>query len=729
MSGISYPHWKGGRDGVSGLNQQRARTLLRELDQSLKATGLFSGTRSMRYADGAYITVTITGNAATIRVDQERQQRKTPRDYPDPTGFVVTARKADLLSGILPLFPQQILRPGDVDWTVLTYDDSYTTGRSDGTYKGEFNDGVKYAGNIDWLNADGVRLCWYGPSRRYWYDPWRRPDAQYGQWVFLNGQILLDTQAHGAAAQKYVLGAALVGDKLYVMQATINDFGTDYASMYPTPRDHSWVSPPYPDGDTVLRLCRYTVLEDTSVGVKAQDRYSIVPDSYESLWNDTRRGYVNPWFFNMDATVCETFAMPDELRHIRGNNLLSASSGQTTLISPSLTSDHTTLERDAVDDTISVTTSALSLVGEFSGSQVDSTSEVAAEYLPDGTRRALSIRHLEQVSPAFPGAYELVTLKSGDTPAVVISEQIDRFVPDPDEVDYRASALLYADVRQGVIATLNWDFSETVPNNFTRTVRVYIDGVLTYSENISTDTLVSSTPDGALQVSHRGRGLCRGHGVWLSGRPTDADNATVSPMYMFSGIEIFANTATVEGQRVLRDSWTLPVTGLLPYMFPDSELEGRMVYPAIYNVVIGTSAARTGMIGIGTADAVIKGSTPFLPANSAFAAADSLGRRIYQSVAIDADGRLLASLTAPMAAHRTSTTTVGLGDHPDNDFYRTLVSVAFSSDDSLATLTGVAGTTGTLTYGVPVPNLYDARYTPIWQLGIWPVVGPRPTEE
>src|SRR5690606_33413549 len=137
-----------------------------------------------------------------FRVQAARQLRLRPPAIAFvPTGFVVTPRSTAHPNGLDAEQPQQILQfqAEEGAWRTFTY---RKTPSAFGTYKARFPEGLWDAGNLDWLgakpeggtDADRVRLTFYGPMRRYWYDSWRKPRAQYGSWVFLNGQVLLDIE-------------------------------------------------------------------------------------------------------------------------------------------------------------------------------------------------------------------------------------------------------------------------------------------------------------------------------------------------------------------------------------------------------------------------------------------------------------------------------------------------------------------------------------------------------
>lgn len=724
-----------------------ARKLLGMVVEEAGFNKLKHHTRRQVLPDGTVLSATVAGEIYSVEIDVRKSVRRPRRPRQDRDDFVLWARNASDSRGINTDFPQQIVAPAvdPADWKTFTYYPAPPVGRSDGAYKVNFVDGVKQAGNIDWTDGK-VRINYYGPSRRYWYDGWRKPDKQYSTFVFLNGVVLLNTLDHGAAAQKYVLGAALVRDKLYVMQAAIADFRTDYDTMYPAPRTHSWVSPPYPDGDVELRLCRYTVKENTETTKNGQ-YYKVAPGSLETLWTDTRRGYVNPWFFNPDATACETFAMPDELRRVySADNVPVEGSAAAELLRPSDSSENMTLAITPLGVTASVVDVSIPAYASpgTSGFPAEYVAEVeiAADYAADGTRRALIYRHVAQAFPVFENYREYHTLRVVKTPALPedpppgelqVHLNLQRaFGNVYGELEFEQRALLFADLRIGALATYRMArFTDISDYLFYRDVEVHLDGSLAYSARVPCPTYVAHTPIG-ITSNQRGRGFNRAQGVWAywnvirTGRTAVAPN--VSPMVLVAGVGIdtTARRATPSNvsTRYVEDTWVTPGIALPPYLFPDDELEAKMVFPALYRQTIGAASTATAMLPFTNVQTTLRGLSNVHDAAHPYFRTDGNGMRIMQSVAQDSAGRLLASLTVPFAAHRTRTSGAATADNPDTNFYRTTVGVSFSSGDPVSDLTGVDSAPGGLSYANPVPNVYDARYTPIWLLGEWPEIAP-----
>src|SRR5690606_31767740 len=170
-----------------------------------------------------------------------------------------------------------------------------------------------------------------------------------------------------------VLGAAYRNGWLYVMQADIADFG-DEATTIPDkpgfpPGSSGWISPPYPDGDTALRLVRYPVTLRPKPAPQPAD-FSVSAVHAETLWTRSARGQVNPWVFAPDVSACETFCMPDELRAMKWEANSSGDSGFefTETLLPSASSEHIGLAIADDGASVETTISALSveLILQFS---------------------------------------------------------------------------------------------------------------------------------------------------------------------------------------------------------------------------------------------------------------------------------------------------------------------------------------------------------------------------
>lgn len=238
---------------------------------------------------------------------------ETVRPPPGPDAFVVWARDLSQPDGIDPEHPQQILRPG---WTTWFYSGEVAGYEGfegpKGTYLDAFPDGVRHAGNVDWRGPAGERLSWYGPSTRYWVDPYIQPRAQYGKQVFLLGQVLLDIEAYIAAsdplpafAERYVMGAALDGLDLIVVLA---DLPVETTPSGAAPANTISVPSPWSLAEVPTTICRFrVVLSDQQVAA----RMRISPGSRHVMWSGSTPRGTAPWFFNESATRAVCLGLPE----------------------------------------------------------------------------------------------------------------------------------------------------------------------------------------------------------------------------------------------------------------------------------------------------------------------------------------------------------------------------------------------------------------------------------
>jgi hypothetical protein len=407
--------------------------------------------------------ITITPNSTTVEATS-----------PLPPGFVVTPRNTAKPSGFDDADPQEILAPATDRWHTFAYTREIAKTipvAGIGTYFARFPDGLRHGANQDWVSPEGVRLNWYGPSRRYWWDNYRTPDGQYGPWVFLNGAPLLDIEAYFASApidEKYVLGAAYRGGWLYVMQAAIADFPDDVGNTvpanypnWPEPGYSGWFSVPYPPGDTSLALYRYRVLQNPAATGNA-DLFHL--GNAELLWTHTGRGWVNPWFFDPQVTVCESFAMPDELRALDWHWEQSGDETPTpdVKIEPSASSEHAvlTIAEDGVVSAAFDTRASeaarhpTSPGADYIGKYVDC--EVAADYAPDGTRIPLLLRcgYFDDYFPSPEGLWSFIgaiKIGAGEWQYLYYSKPFTNPSPTMDSV---AGLLMAIDLRHGLYAKL-----------------------------------------------------------------------------------------------------------------------------------------------------------------------------------------------------------------------------------------------------------------------------------
>lgn len=627
---------------------------------------------------------------------------------PDATGFVVTATTSALPSGIDATYPQQILKPS---WTTFFKSKAIAAYNAfvgkKGTYGARFSDGVRYAGNIDWCDAGGVRINYYGPTLRYWYDLYRKPDAQYGKWVFLNGAILLDIDAYCTESavdfdERLVLGAALVGDKLFVMQAAINDFAalnlpTDYPDNKKT-----WVSLPFPPGDTALRLVRYRV-ENNPSPTGSGDRIRVVAGSGDTFWTHSGRGWVNPFVFNPDATVCESFAMPDELRWIQNTNFDTSTLTETL---PSASSEHVTLSIGPTSATESFESLSESVSDwAFSNPPVGTAEAViAADYAPDGTRIEVKVvRYIHGVR-AFSGSpWQTLGIKfDGGTPVDLMgdpttSSQLGIFFTRPVCIDARKKLFLvktYANSLDG----FNFKFFSNVR------LRLFADAALV------SETPVPNTDDGrtasylASDIRYYPCGFRLDNQYDKEFVLSGSALTNISPMYISCGIHVTGTYISGPG----------PGTGGLSVFAwrPFSQ------HPEIFHTdeVVGFSGGFLGYTPSLARSTPGTGDGVFVTTNVTFklGAQDALGHRTPNSMAMDDEGNFMCSVALHI---------VTLSDVFGVAGKTAMVNMTHSPAGvpTLQTLTGVSGIATPYTVNSLNTN-YDARYSPIWLIGKPPAI-------
>lgn len=347
--GARYDRWHHlrveGDANTAAQHLPTARKLLGAVVADAERLELGTLKRTQRIDAGTEIEAEIIGSQPRITIRVSGTDSKTTDQRIGD--FVVWARDDVQPNGINDQHPQQILKP---EWRTYFFDEEVLPAydafpRRKGTYRFSsgvevFPDGIKHAGNIDWLGSIGERISWYGPSSRYWFDRWRQPSAQYGRFVFMLGQILLDIDAYCAAsshdfAERLVLGAALDGTSLLVMQADMPDLP---APSVPVGRPGDvYVTPPCPVDEVALRLVRYPLLLDLTE--PPTQRVFVATGEHVTLWVGTGIGWVNPWFFNADGTRAESFAMPEQT----GLHQYIPDVGAAVYDTPSASSEHLSL--------------------------------------------------------------------------------------------------------------------------------------------------------------------------------------------------------------------------------------------------------------------------------------------------------------------------------------------------------------------------------------------------
>lgn len=344
--GVRHSEWMqlriAGDRGAALPHVPAARKFLGEVISGAAFAELGVATLRRTLPDGTVIVAEKIGDIPRVTI------RPAPPALPKPPAttpddIVVWARDAARPDGIDAEHPQQILRPsgsrpystgagdgisaavvgGARSWEVFTYD-SQTDGHRTGTYIGLFPDGIPHAGNVDWCGANGERVSWYGPSTRYWYEPYVQMTAQYGKKVFALGHVLLDTEdyaqksARGVNPQpdfdeKWVMGAGIHDGWLYVVQARAHLYNAPVPDpvdvIEPSPAGitpYYLICPAYTPAPIELSVCRYLLAE-----VDDQPGYVVVPKTREVLWSGDVARALNPWFFNPECSEAVSFALPD----------------------------------------------------------------------------------------------------------------------------------------------------------------------------------------------------------------------------------------------------------------------------------------------------------------------------------------------------------------------------------------------------------------------------------
>jgi hypothetical protein len=399
MPGPRYEGWYHlrveGDPGIAAKHLSTARKVLGAVAAEAARNNLTTHKRVLRPEPGVELVGEIHGEQPRIVIrvtggeGDETKQRMGD--------FVVWARDQAQPDGIDADHPQQILKP---EWRTFFFDEDVPAyeafPRKKGTYRfGEggvelFPDGIRHAGNIDWRASTGERISWYGPSSRYWFDRWRQPSEQYGRFVFLMGQILLDIDEYCTAAdvdfaERLVLGAALDGTSLLVMQADMPDLP---APAVPVGRPGDvYLTPPCPVDDVALRLVRYPLLIDPSE--PPTQRVFLAVGDHETLWTGSGAGWVNPWSFDSEGERAETFAMPEDMLIHQYRFEFGADYDYRL---PSATSEHLTLTIGSAIATLATADASLQM------NQPEAFAPVAVDYDYRGNRVLLEFGY-RAVSP------------------------------------------------------------------------------------------------------------------------------------------------------------------------------------------------------------------------------------------------------------------------------------------------------------------------------------------
>lgn len=448
------------------------RKVLGFVIQEAERTGQSTYSHSVRLNDGAVISAEIHGLQRIVTIDvptvvSGSLEPKLPED------FVVWARDADLPDGIDVDHPQQIIRTQD--WRTFFYDTSSTTYADfegpKGTYRFNagvdvFPDGIKRAGNLDWVDKEGVRISWYGPSSRYCFDPFVYSRTQYGTWVFMLGQTLLDMDAYLADivddpgfTETYVMGAAVQGDWLYVVHAELPVEPTRTANV---PANTFYSDYMYTATSVPTRFSRFRLIAHDTLPAPHR---MVAPDSREELWADTLPQGANPWFFSPDISVGHSIGLP---------STFSAFAPQTGGLTPPPASSPVYRLARLAEDSFEFTTSSLQTVPNGS-------STIAADYAQDGSVRELTVRRRIVTPTAGPGQSTLREQVFFELAGASV-RMVDCWVAANSDRYCTQRFLAYADCRTGVMVLFRDEYripASTITIKGSRYLEIWKGGVLT----------------------------------------------------------------------------------------------------------------------------------------------------------------------------------------------------------------------------------------------------------
>lgn len=564
MSGARYSGWHhirvvGDRDAASAYIPQARKVLGYVWDEAAR-NRLGVSSRRVVLHDGTVITAEKIGEMPRITIDVTGKGRGGPPER-GKDRFVVWARDVDRQNGIgettdldgaLPRHPQQTLEKSP-EWATRFFK-ATSVGFSEFTLRkgiyetikgrGAFPDGLRRAGNLDWEDRRGYRINWYGPSTRYFLDPYIQPQLQYRPFVFMLGEPVLDVEDYIVAstqeapmAEKFVMGACIrvIGETnwLYTVQADLPVMSTPSGTLNPVT---IFFSEMYPLGSIPLRMNRYALTR-----VRAANeviRFKVVANSRETVWFGSIERATQPWFFNQSGTEASSFATTGSLVSV-----LRASVGADESGNPIPTGDNGIDVPPGPHD-LRLVLSILSTGAGATLSQSESSlpaggglvdAVIASDYV-DGVRKDLKVvRHVEEDTRDAP----FIKLGSLEVPLVshagVELNQSGGFVapsvrggytndPEPNVEPPRHHTvvtkryLVYADIRDGLMlfavnkTTLN--FMHVNPDSsigtyaFAPTIELYRDGALVTSFPTASppQPMLSAFPADEFQVFHPSNG-------------------------------------------------------------------------------------------------------------------------------------------------------------------------------------------------------------------------------
>lgn len=437
--------------------------------------------------------------------------------------FVVWARDDAHPAGLDEDHPQQILRMRDDSWKTFFYSEGIAgyegfSGEK-GTYIGTFPDGIQHAGNVDWRGAGDQRLSWYGPSTRYWVDPYVQVRQQYGKQVFMLGQQLLDVQTYdtdngdGTAAQ-YVMGAAIEAMHLYVMQADLPEGTT---TTEPQEAHVTLVDPYYPVTDIPHRLCRYSIAPD----INNPGFMRVINGSRVVLWSQSLRTGGMPWFFDREAGRARCHGVPGGTG-IGGIDLaVRVLSGSHT--PPSASAPYWTMERDGEDVAVSVGSESVGPTG---------TGVLASDFDESGALVQIRVRREQLGRSGIDGGNARRDHWHIVMPALDVD--LHTIIQRTGYVDWDQRYIMFADAREGILVLAREHYR--LPEGTGRQVWVeaYRKGELIHNEQVNAGADAASST-----------GLRRVFSV--DDLVSDVTgNVSVSPMWALYGFLLAISIAEVE---------------------------------------------------------------------------------------------------------------------------------------------------------------------------------------
>lgn len=450
----SHIHVVGADRAAAAPYVPAARKLLGQVMQDASFNQLGTHKLVQKLDDGTVITAEKHGSIPRITIVPGASVAKEPLPVPDD--FVVWPRDAEHPGGVDDDRPQMILRRYKDDWSVYR----------PGAYAAMFPGGLRRAGNLDWVGEHGERVSWYGPSNGLFCDPYVKPRAQYGTWVFHMGRAILDVDAYQdasdpdpAANHKWVLGACLRKVDGAVHLYTVQSYMPDTASTAPFDVDAGQLAatePLIPATNTVF-LCRYLLAGSGVVWDALHGSREIL-----AAWSMPRM--LQPWRFSRDGSQATATAPQN------GSTDVASYSGTDVETAPPSACSVFMADVDA--GTFSAI--AVSLTGDFQ--------QFVYDWDLEGNQVALEAG-LETIDGE---AWPALRMGSLTLPVVLDSAAYDGSKVTLGATQHR---LLYASVRDGVLVDLQYQFTAiadlgaaTGQQTWASTINLYRGGLQIHSD-------------------------------------------------------------------------------------------------------------------------------------------------------------------------------------------------------------------------------------------------------